>query len=649
MTTASKRRPFAVVLGFGTTISVLLAVVGVCAAQQGQPSLQITSPADGTIVSPGQTITVAVSSPENASFAHVVVIGEDPIGFSSMATSAPAQLSVTIPSDINSCRPYALTAVGSTSSGQTGGSDPISIDVERSDMPTSLSAPMPSITFGAIGETLPIQLLANFSDGSTLEVTRSSYVAYSSSNTAVATVDANGIISAVATGSASVTATYALNGQNVQAVIPVTVPEQIMTISPGSLSFGNQNLGTQSATQQLTVTNAADDTLKIVSVAASGDFAESDNCASASPLSPSGTCTITVAFIPTGTGARTGAVTVGNAFSIIPTTISLSGTGIGQPTTSTALASSANPSVFGQAVTLTATVTPSSGSTPTGPVTFSDGSTALSTVSLNSSGAAAFTTSSLSIGSHSITAVYGGDSTFQGSTGTLSQTVNAASTTTTVNSSANPSILNSAVTFAATVSVTAPAAGTPTGTIAFKDGSAVLSTVAINTAGQATLSTSALVTGPHSIAATYSGDSNFNGSLSATLSQSVQYEAVGSACDGDAGHQILQPINADGSSVFKQGQTVPAKFRVCDANGTSIGTAGVVSSFLLTQIVSGTATTNVENIVDTNNPDTAFRWDPTNQQWIFNISTQSLGGNSTYVYTIALNDGTTINFQFGLR
>ncbi len=60
----------------------------------------------------------------------------------------------------------------------------------------------------------------------------------------------------------------------------------------------------------------------------------------------------------------------------------------------------------------------------------------------------------------------------------------------------------------------------------------------------------------------------------------VQY-ATGGTCYGGPGHTILQPINADGTSVFKQKSTVPAKFRVCDAYGNSIGTPGVVTSFKL--------------------------------------------------------------------
>ena len=117
----------------------------------------------------------------------------------------------------------------------------------------------------------------------------------------------------------------------------------------------------------------------------------------------------------------------------------------------------------------------------------------------------------------------------------------------------------------------------------------------------------------------------------------------------NVGHVIQPPVNADGTSVFKQGRTIPAQFSVYDANGVSIGTPGVVTSFFLTRIVSGTVTTTVDNVVDTNNPDTAFRWDPTGQQWIFNITTGNLSAGSTYIYTITLNDSSTIIFQYGLR
>jgi hypothetical protein len=127
----------------------------------------------------------------------------------------------------------------------------------------------------------------------------------------------------------------------------------------------------------------------------------------------------------------------------------------------------------------------------------------------------------------------------------------------------------------------------------------------------------------------------------------ITYATTGT-CNGEAGHQILQPINTDGMSVFKQGSTVPAKFRVCDANGVSIGTAGVVMGFTAAS-QAGTATATVNETIVSTTPDTAFRWDPTAQQWIFNISTKNLKANTTYMYDVALNDGTHIRFQFGLK
>jgi unsaturated chondroitin disaccharide hydrolase len=91
--------------------------------------------------------------------------------------------------------------------------------------------------------------------------------------------------------------------------------------------------------------------------------------------------------------------------------------------TSTTIASSLNPSKTGSAVTFTATVKSSTTSTPTGSATFKDGATILATVTLTS-GKAAFTTSTLAAGSHAITTVYNGSTSFNSSTSaTLTQSV----------------------------------------------------------------------------------------------------------------------------------------------------------------------------------------------------------------------------------
>ena len=128
----------------------------------------------------------------------------------------------------------------------------------------------------------------------------------------------------------------------------------------------------------------------------------------------------------------------------------------------------------------------------------------------------------------------------------------------------------------------------------------------------------------------------------------IGYATTG-MCLGSPGHQVLQPLNIDGTSVVKKGSTVPVKFRVCDANGNSIGTAGVVTNFQLVQTIDALLTTTVNEDPLSTTPDAAFRWSPSDQQWIFNLSTKNLGNGKTYVYRITLNDGSTINFQFGTK
>jgi hypothetical protein len=88
---------------------------------------------------------------------------------------------------------------------------------------------------------------------------------------------------------------------------------------------------------------------------------------------------------------------------------------------------------------------------------------------------------------------------------------------------------------------------------------------------------------------------------------------------------------------------------VCDANGVSIGTPGVVASFKLVQRIAGTVSTGVNEDVVSTTPDTAFRWSASDQQWIFNINTKTLTAGYTYVYNITLNDASIIEFRFGLK
>lgn len=173
----------------------------------------------------------------------------------------------------------------------------------------------------------------------------------------------------------------------------------------------------------------------------------------------------------------------------------------------------ASPATYGQTVTLSAAVTqPGSVSqVPTGSVQFFDGATSLGTATVNGSGNAALALSGptlLNAGTHSITAVYSGDSNFTTVTSAvLSYVVTKASSTLAALSSLNPSIYGDSVTF--TVQVSSSGA-IPTGTVLVKDGTTTLGTATLSGTGAGTLTVPLFTAGSHTISFTYSGDANHN-------------------------------------------------------------------------------------------------------------------------------------------
>ena len=100
------------------------------------------------------------------------------------------------------------------------------------------------------------------------------------------------------------------------------------TLAPTSLTFAQQAIGTTSAVQQVTLTNAGDVALTLITVSVSpGDFAATNSCGAS--LNPHSTCAISIAFVPTAVGTRTATVTVTDQFR--SQTVALSGTGVAPP------------------------------------------------------------------------------------------------------------------------------------------------------------------------------------------------------------------------------------------------------------------------------------------------------------------------------
>ncbi len=197
--------------------------------------------------------------------------------------------------------------------------------------------------------------------------------------------------------------------------------------------------------------------------------------------------------------------------------------------TSTAMASSLNPAGIGGSVTFTAVVT-TEGSAPTGSVQFFDGTNGIGFGTLaatgGTTGAATLTLSTLALGTHSITAVYGGDSLNTGSTSpALSELVQATTDGIALASSVNPAIYARALVLTAQVSGTgAP----PSGTVALLDGGVSVASLPVPANGTVSFVNPSLAIGPHTLTAVYSGDINHAAATSAPLMQNI-LQATGTA------------------------------------------------------------------------------------------------------------------------
>ncbi len=194
--------------------------------------------------------------------------------------------------------------------------------------------------------------------------------------------------------------------------------------------------------------------------------------------------------------------------------------------TSTEVVVSPSPSVFGQSVTVTATVTPVTPATgePGGGVQFTIDGQPGAFVTLED-GTASISTSSLSRGTHQVTATYfSSDPNFVTSTSpAVNHTVNKAATRTTVTTNAPVAVFGQPVTLTATVGALAPGAGSPSGTVTFTDGDAVLGSAPVGSAtgGIASITVDSLSVGQHAVVATYDGDDSFTGS-NGSVAQKVQ-------------------------------------------------------------------------------------------------------------------------------
>lgn len=340
---------------------LLSAVIGVLAfatvlqAQQ----LTITSPTAGTLISPGQTLSVTVSVTRGQ--VQAVGVGGQDIGFSPYLSVGPYSFSLLVPTDIVGRKN--LFAIGVIANETALASLTVTVDVEPSSQPASIAFEQNVVTFGYVGQQRKVGVTATFDNGSTIDVSQSSLLTFSSTNPGVISVDSTGVMTAEAPGIATITATFGTVASTLQANGPTGVK--------GDLD--GDGLVT------------SDDVLLLESMLGSV------------PTGPNDARDIN------GDGKIDASDVQGLMSLCGPSCAPLS------PTT-TNLVSSTNEAEFAKPATLTATVLATGTSGPTGIVSFIvDGTLQTSTILKGSSEQTTTVLQNLTVGNHMITATYGGD------------------------------------------------------------------------------------------------------------------------------------------------------------------------------------------------------------------------------------------------
>jgi hypothetical protein len=326
-------------------------------------SLGTTSQAQTVTLTNGdntQTITsITLAGANPGDFAETNTC---PISPSTLAPAATCTITVTFTPTANGVR-KALVEINDTAPGS-----PQIISLNGSTSTVGLSAS--SLAFGSqpIGVASTVQPLTVTNNGTTalaISAVNASGAFTQTNNCTTAPLQptTNCVITVTFTPTApglSIGAlTIADNAEGSPQVVLMTgtgVYAPAVTVSPTSLSFSPQAIGTTSAPQTVTLSNTGNGALTITSIVVTGDFAQINTCGTS--LAAGASCTISVTFTPTASGSRTGSLTITDNAVGSPQIVSLGGGGgdfsisVSPPTASV---------IAGNSVSYTITVMPTFG------------------------------------------------------------------------------------------------------------------------------------------------------------------------------------------------------------------------------------------------------------------------------------------------
>jgi sugar lactone lactonase YvrE len=416
-----------------------------------------------------------------------------------------------------------------------------------------------------------------------------------------------------------------------------------VSANDATLHFPTIRVGRVSAPQTQTLENDGNAPLNLSSLAAvtnSQVDAGTTTCSTTSPVAPLAQCVIGANFAPTTIGPLiVGTINANSDAGNSPGVLTLTGQVLNVDPSTTVLTSNANPSIVGNAVIFSVTVT-SSGATPTGTVNLLDGASLIATGTLQSGGVVSFTLSNLAQGSHNITASYLGDSSNSSSVSqVLVQVVKyqLAPTSMSISTSASPSPAGVSITLSASIATVTANSGNGAigGTVAFKSGANTLGVANINTitatanSATASMSVSNLPVGTQSIVGVYSGNSSYAGSTSAPITQVIQLATSHVVLASNASPSIADtPVTL--TATLNSSGTLPTGTVAFSDNGPS----GNVSL--------GSATINAQGVATLNAP--AHFWLVGTHQItaVYAGDASNSGSNSTpFTETIVLANSTT--------
>lgn len=391
-------------------------------------------------------------------------------------------------------------------------------------------------------------------------------------NFTLASTTATCVTSTLAGGTPSVVATYLGDTNNQGNSGSITQTVNTVTTAVSVTSATNPSSFGQSVRFTATITGG---------VSPTGTVSWSANTGCSASAVSSATATCTTSILPVGAADAVSATYSGDSNNATSTGTLGGAQAVNKATPVITISSASNPSTYGAQVTFTATITAVSGTPPqgaTGSVTWSvNANCAVSTVSAGTATCTTAAGSPLALGANTITATYSGDANYlTGTSAGFTQTVNQASSTITVTSSANPSTYNASVTFTATITGTSPVNGTVTWVV---NGATLNScSPATVASGTAVCVTSALPGGTNTVTADYSGNSNNaagNGTLTGgqVVNPAAQTISFGTLSDVTYGSSpVTLSATATSNLLVAYGSNSNT---VCTVSGSTVSIVGI--------------------------------------------------------------------------